>query len=176
MQNLLELRNELIFHTYLPKPLKAFIVRDPKTRRISKSHFRDRVIHHALCNIVEPIFEKSFIYDSYANRINKGTHKAVERFDYFKRKVSKNNTRKCYVLKADIKRYFENVNHELLIKIIKRRIADERITWLIRTILKNHSTGSKQIGGGARRSWNAIGQSYKPIFRQCLSQRTGLFY
>mgnify|MGYP001600964761 CR=1 FL=1 len=145
-QNLIDLRNELIFHTYKPKPLKNFIVRDPKTRKISKSHFRDRVIHHALCNVIEPIFEKSFIHDSFANRINKGSLKAIERFDYFKRKVSRNNLKTCYILKADIKHYFETVNHEILLKIIRRKITDERIIWLIKTILQNHRTSP--IGGG----------------------------
>ena len=59
--NLLLLRSELLFHSYKPKPLVNFIIRDPKTRKISKSDFRDRVIHHALCNIIEPIFDKGFI-------------------------------------------------------------------------------------------------------------------
>ncbi|MEK6947299.1 MAG: reverse transcriptase/maturase family protein [Nanoarchaeota archaeon] len=145
-QNILDLRNELIFHAYKPRLLKTFIVRDPKTRKISKSHFRDRVIHHALCNIIEPIFEKSFIHDSYANRINKGSLKAIERFDYFKRKVSKNNSRVCYVLKADIKSYFERVNHEILLNTIRKKIKDERIIWLITIILQNHRTSP--IGGG----------------------------
>ena len=144
MQNLLELKNELLFHTYKPKPLKTFIVRDPKTRKISKTHFRDRVIHHALCSIIEPIFEKSFIYDSYANRINKGGLKAIGRFDFFKRKVSKNNIRNCFILKADIKKYFETVSHKILLKIIRGKINDERIIWLIKTILQN-----RKIGGGA---------------------------
>lgn len=166
-QNLIDLRNELIFHTYSPKPLKTFIVRDPKTRKISKSHFRDRVVHHALCNIIEPIFERTFIYDSYANRINKGTHKAIERFDYFKRKVSKNNTRACYVLKADIKHYFETVNHEILLNIIKRKIKDERVIWLVKTILKNHK--HKILGGGGVTVWDAFRKSYKPIFCKCIS-------
>lgn len=143
-QNLADLRNELIFHTYKPKPLKNFIVRDPKTRKISKSHFRDRVVHHALCNIIEPIFERSFIFDSYANRIGKGTHKAIGRFDYFKKKVSKNNTRKCFVLKCDVKHYFETVNHKILLEIIKKKIKDERIIWLIKNILQNTT-----VGGGA---------------------------
>ena len=111
-QNLLALRNELTFHTYRPKPLETFIIRDPKTRKISKSDFRDRIIHHALCNIIEPLFDKQFIYDSYANRLGKGTFKAIERFDFFKRKVSKNNTKEAYVLKADIKHYFETVASE----------------------------------------------------------------
>jgi retron-type reverse transcriptase len=80
--NLLLLRSELLLHSYTPKPLVNFIIHDPKTRKISKSDFRDRIVHHALCNIIEPIFEKSFIYDSYANRKGKGTLKALERFDY----------------------------------------------------------------------------------------------
>ena len=88
--NLIMLRNELLLHTYKPRPLETFIIRDPKTRKISKSDFRDRVVHHALCNVIEPLFEKKFIFDNYANRISKGAFKAIERFDYFKRKVSKN--------------------------------------------------------------------------------------
>ncbi len=71
-ENLLGLRTELLMQTYKPRPLTTFILRDPKTRKISKADFRDRVIHHAICNLVEPTFEKTFIYDSYANRIGKG--------------------------------------------------------------------------------------------------------
>jgi retron-type reverse transcriptase len=71
LENLLKLQNELKSKTYKPKPLKTFILRDPKTRKISISEFRDRVVHHALCNIIEPIFDKTFIYDSCANRKGK---------------------------------------------------------------------------------------------------------
>ena len=88
--NLLNLRTELLLQTYQPLPLKKFVLRDPKTRKISKSAFRDRIVHHAICNIIEPIFEKKFIHDSFANRIGKGTLNAVKRFDVFKRKISKN--------------------------------------------------------------------------------------
>ncbi|MEK6955230.1 MAG: hypothetical protein AABW52_01085, partial [Nanoarchaeota archaeon] len=77
-ENLLILQNELITQTYNPRPLETFILRDPKTRKISKSDFRDRIIHHALVNIIEPLFNKSFIHDSYANRIGKGSLKAIE--------------------------------------------------------------------------------------------------
>ena len=79
-ENILLLRIELLLHCYKPKPLVNFIIRDPKTRKISKSDFRDRIVHHALCNIIEPIFEKTFIDDSYANRKGKGTLKAIQRF------------------------------------------------------------------------------------------------
>ena len=75
-ENLLQLQTELLFHTYRPQPLKTFIIRDPKTRKISKSAFRDRVVHHAICNIIEPIFDKTFVQDSYANRLRKGTFNA----------------------------------------------------------------------------------------------------
>ena len=83
--NLVDLRIELLRQTYKPLPLKTFILRDPKTRKISKSEFIDRLVHHAIVNILEPIFEKIFIYDSFASRKNKGTHPAIKRFDYFKR-------------------------------------------------------------------------------------------
>ena len=145
--NLLTLRTELLFHYYHPKPLANFTVRDPKTRKISKLDFRDRVVHHALCNIIEPIFEKSFIQDSYANRLGKGTLKALQRFDSFKRKVSKNNSIICFVFKADIRRYFENVDHEILIEIIKKKIKDSKVIWLIKKILNNSAGG----GGEAPR-------------------------
>ena len=137
-KNLLRLQWELLTFTYYPRPLEVFTIRDPKTRKISKSDFRDRIVHHALCNIIEPIFDRTFIYDSYANRLTKGTFKAVERFEYFKRKVSKNNQQDCYILKADIKHYFETVDHNVLIKIIQRKIKDRNILWLIKIILSNH--------------------------------------
>src|SRR3990167_7176970 len=94
-KNLKQLQAELITQTYKPKPLKTFIIRDPKTRKISKSKFRDRIVHHALVNTIGHLFQKSFIYDSHANQIGKGTLKAIERFEIFKRKVSKNNNIPC---------------------------------------------------------------------------------
>ncbi|MFH0701713.1 MAG: reverse transcriptase/maturase family protein [Candidatus Woesearchaeota archaeon] len=137
--NLSLLRTELLLHAYQPKPLQTFIVRDPKTRKISKAHFRDRVIHHALCNLIEPIFETSFIYDSYANRKGKGTLKAIKRFESFSRIVSNNHIINTFVLKADIKHYFEEVNHSILIRILEKKIKDKKVMWLIRKILRNHS-------------------------------------
>lgn len=88
--NLFSLQWELLTHTYKPKPLTTFTVRDPKTRKISASDFRDRVVHHAICNIIAPIFESRFICDTYANRKGKGTLAALKRFDSFLRKVTGN--------------------------------------------------------------------------------------
>jgi len=144
------LHTELVSCTYKPRSLRRFVVRDPKTRTIHSSAFRDRVVHHALINIIGPIFEKTFIYDSYANQIGKGTHPAIKRFDIFKRKVSlngrlvkssragggggggggevtKNNFIQGYCLKADIKKYFDTVDHEVLLNLIKKKIADQKI-------------------------------------------------
>jgi RNA-directed DNA polymerase len=137
LNNLQQLRFELMSETYKPKPLKSFVIRDPKTRIISKSHFRDRVIHHALVNILQPIFEPSFIYDSCANQIGKGNLFAIERFDKFKREVTSNLSEEAPYLKADIKHYFKEVNHKILLKIIKKRITDEKVLNLIRLILNN---------------------------------------
>jgi len=137
--NLFQLQKELIKQIYQPKPLVTFILRDPKTRKISKSDFRDRIIHHALIKIIEPIFDKTFIYDSCANRKGKGTLFALKRFDKFKRKVTNNLHSEAFCFKADIKHYFQEVNHKILIKIIKRKISDDKIILLIEKILKNKS-------------------------------------
>ncbi|MBU2561519.1 MAG: reverse transcriptase/maturase family protein [Nanoarchaeota archaeon] len=151
--NLLQLRTELLLHSYRPMPLKTFVLREPKTRKISKSDFRDRVIHHAVCNIIEPILEKKFIHDSYANQKGKGTLAAIKRFEYFKRKVSRNLTTikntdntKGFVMKADVKKFFDTVSHAVLTRIISRTVKDEKVLWLIRTILANHKTDADGVG------------------------------
>jgi len=146
IRNLIKLHEELKNQTYSPKPLQTFILQDPKTRKISKSDFRDRIVHHAIVNILEPIFDKSFIYDSCANRKGKGNLFALRRFYSFINKISENgkiksiisnNQIKGYCLKSDIKHYFKEVNHEILINLIKRKINDEKVLWLINKILKN---------------------------------------
>jgi len=156
LRNLYSIQKELLEQTYSPKPLVTFILRDPKTRTISKSAFRDRIVHHALVNIIEPIFDKRFIYDSCANRIGKGNLFALRRFDEFKRKVSRNgkingwfdnNQIKGYCLKADIKHYFQEVNHEVLLRILRRKIKDEKTIWLIKEILNNISAHSGGANG-----------------------------
>ena len=145
-QNLLQLQREIILQTYKPKPLQTFILRDPKTRKISKSDFRDRVVHHAICNIIEPLFDKTFISDSYANRKGKGAFSAINRFEKFKNKVSNNNSRVAFVFKADIKHYFGAVDHTTLLDILKKKINDEKVLSLVKTILKNYCNKLKGKG------------------------------
>jgi len=153
IKNLLKLQKELVDYTYYPKPLESFILRDPKTRKISKSDFRDRIVHHALVRNIEPIFDKGFIYDSCANRKGKGNLFALRRFSCFARKVSKNgrkkgllnsNQVKGYCLKADIKHYFPEINHNILMNIISRKITDKRVLRLIKIILSNVEIGRGQ--------------------------------
>ena len=144
--HIVTLFRELRTKTYEPKPLRKFVLRDPKTRTICVSDFRDRIVHHALVNVLHPIFDPRFIADSFASRVNKGTLPALKRFDVFKRRVTKNGTRRAFVLKCDIKKYFENVNHETLVRIIRERINDQDIEWIIRKILNNYETDTPGTG------------------------------
>ena len=114
---------------------KSFYISDPKLRHIHKAEVVDRVLHHAIVKIIEPIFEKSFIFDSYSNRKNKGTHRAIKRFKNFAWKLSQNNTKNVWVLKCDIKKFFENVNHNILISLIERKISDSQVIKLISKIV-----------------------------------------
>lgn len=134
--NLRVLHEELKIQTYSPRPLQTFILRDPKTRKISRSDFRDRIIHHAVNNILEPIFDRVFIYDNCASRKEKGTLFALKRFENFRRKVTCNFSSPAYCLKADIKHYFEEINHKILLKIIQRKIRCEKTLWLLKRIIE----------------------------------------
>jgi RNA-directed DNA polymerase len=97
--NLLQLQDELVHKTYQPGPYDSFYIHDPKHRLISAAPFRDRVAHHALCNVIEPTFERSFVYDSCANRKHKGTHRALDRAQGFARRFR-------YVLQCDVEQFF----------------------------------------------------------------------
>jgi retron-type reverse transcriptase len=128
--NLLQLQRELKAQTYQPGEYHSFYIHDPKKRLISAAPFRDRVVHHALCNLIEPVFERSFIFDSYANRIGKGTHKAIDRAQQFARRFR-------YVLTCDVRQFFPSIDHVILRNILARKIEDENILWLVDQILKS---------------------------------------
>ena len=127
-KELYHLQAELQTQTYRPGEYREFYIYEPKLRKISAAPYRDRVVHHALCNVVEPIFERTFIFDSYACRKDKGTHKAVDRFTEFSRK----NT---YVLKCDIRKYFPSIDHEILKTRFRRKIRDAQVLWLLDLIV-----------------------------------------
>lgn len=103
-------------------------VRDPKPRRVSAAPFADRVVHHALCSVVEPLFERGFIADSYANRKGFGTHRAISRYEHFQ-------DRYAHVLRCDIYRYFPSIDHEILKADLRRRIVCEPTLALLDAII-----------------------------------------
>jgi retron-type reverse transcriptase len=135
--NLFQLHRELSTKTYRHSHYTAFNIQDPKLRRIHKSCVKDRVLHHAIFRILYPIFDKSFIFDSYSCRKEKGTHKAVNRLEVFFRKLSKNNTKNIFALKCDIEKYFDSIDQRTLLNLVKKKINDENTIWLIETIIKS---------------------------------------
>lgn len=133
--SLFDFYEQLKNKTYQHFHYTSFYIRDPKPRHIHKACVRDRVLHHALFRILYSIFDPSFIFDSYSCRISKGTHRAINRLEQFARKVSKNKTRNCFVLKCDVKRFFDSVDHNILIRLIQKRINDNNALWLIKEII-----------------------------------------
>lgn len=129
-RNLIELQQNLRDKTYAPGPYHSFLIHEPKRRLISAAPFRDRVAHHALCNVIEPIFEARFIFDSYANRVGKGTHRALDRCTYFARRYR-------YVLPCDVRQFFPSIDHALLRDTLARYIADRDVLWLVDRILES---------------------------------------
>jgi len=126
--HLLRLQRQLVECSYTPGVYRHFYIYDPKKRKISAAPFRDRVVHHAVVNVVEPLFERQFIVDSYACRRGKGTHRALDRAqEYLKRHR--------FVLKTDIVRFFPNIDHELLLDRLARTIRDRQLMNLIATII-----------------------------------------
>ena len=129
-QELEKIKKELESKTYQPGKYKTFEIYEPKRRRISAAPYRDRVVHHALCNIIYPLFERTFIRDCYANREGFGTHKALRRFTEFARSSP-------YILQCDIQKYFPSIDHEILKQQIRRKIKCADTLWLIDTIIDN---------------------------------------
>ena len=129
-QELIKLQQELTEKNYQPGAYRTFYIQEPKHRMISAAPYRDRVVHHALCNVIVPIFEPTFIDDSYANRINFGTHRALKRFTKFARSSS-------YVLQCDIKKYFPSIDREILKQLLRRKLKCPDTLWLIDKIIDN---------------------------------------
>lgn len=127
---LLDLQSDLLNQSYVPGDYVHFTIHDPKHRKISAAPFRDRVMHHALCNIIEPLFEAQFIPDSYANRKDKGTHRACDRLQSFAKHYR-------YVLHIDIVKHFPSIDHAILYDILADTIHDEKTRWLIQQIIRS---------------------------------------
>jgi RNA-directed DNA polymerase len=126
--NLLRLETELLARTWRPGRYTEIKIHDPKPRIVSAAPFRDRVVHHALHAVIGPIFERGFIAHSYANRIGKGTHRAIVRYEKWR-------DYHAHVLRCDIYRYFPAIDHAILKQTIRRRIGCPNTLWLIDSLI-----------------------------------------
>lgn len=135
---LAKIKTQLESKIYQPGRYKTFEICEPKRRLISAAPYRDRVVHHALCNIIVPIFERTFIADSYANRLGFGTHRGLHRFISF---VRSNR----YVLQCDIKKYFPSIDHEILKSLLRRKLKCQDTLWLAETIINNSNAQESVI-------------------------------
>ncbi|MCX6752789.1 MAG: reverse transcriptase/maturase family protein [Candidatus Nomurabacteria bacterium] len=140
MDNIYSLHNDLKNKTYKHSNYEVFKINDPKPRDIHKAIVRDRLLHHAIYRILYPYFDKKFIHDSYSCRIGKGTHKAIYRFESFINRVSKNNTKTCWVLKCDIRKFFANIDHDILKSILAKHIQDKDTLNILENIIDSFSS------------------------------------
>ncbi|MBU6388716.1 reverse transcriptase/maturase family protein [Patescibacteria group bacterium] len=146
MQNVLDLHQELAADAYQHGGYHHFRIADPKPRDIHKASVCDRLVHHALYRKLYPFFDKTFIADSYSCRLGKGTHKAMNRFQTFARRVSQNDTRTCWVLKCDIRKFFASIDQQILLSIVEGYIPDNRIRALIENIVRSFDSGTTGKG------------------------------
>lgn len=138
-ENLIELQNEFIWKTYSVGQYNIFYVYEPKKRMIMSLQFKDRVAQHAIYSQINPYFEKQFINDSYACREGKGTHRAIKRLQNWLRKTDRKQER-FYYLKLDISKYFYRVDHEILMGILQRKIADKDLLHVLSVIINCEDT------------------------------------
>lgn len=139
-RNPLHFSPDRVNRTYRHGGYHAFNIFDPKPRNIHKASVRDRVLHHTIYRVLYPFFDRTFIADSYSCRLGKGTHKALNRFRACAYRVSKNNTRTCRVLKCDIRKFFASIDHQTLLTILKQRIPDQNILWLLEQVIYSFSS------------------------------------
>jgi retron-type reverse transcriptase len=137
-EGLIQLQNELIYKSYKVGKYREFYVVEPKKRLIMALQFKDRIVQWAVYRQLNPFFDKQFIYDSYGCRVGKGTHNAANRVQYWMKQVSR-RSEPYYYLKLDISKYFYRVDHEILMSILRRKIQDEDLLWLLSTIINSET-------------------------------------
>ncbi len=178
-KNLFELYQEIINYKYQPKPSICFIVNKPVKREIFAANFRDRVVHHFIYNYISPIFEKTFINDSYSCRKGKGTHYGIKRIDHFIRSCSENYTKDSYILKLDIQSYFMSINKNLLFHKVKTTLLEYRlkvsfnlslVLYLLEKTIFNNPVENCRVKGN-KTNWSGLPAS-KSLFK--VSKTNGL--
>jgi retron-type reverse transcriptase len=143
-ENIFALHDDLRQQIYRHGPYHGFYISDPKVRHIHKATVRDRIVHHAVFRVLYHIFEPTFIANSFSCRINKGTHKGVERVQHMVRLVSRNGTAACYALKCDVKKFFDSVDHDILLHIIGKRVKDASLMWLLTEIIESYTASDSR--------------------------------
>jgi retron-type reverse transcriptase len=143
MDNIITLHEDLANRTYRHGPYEAFKINDPKPRDIHKASVRDRLLHHAIYRVLYPFFDRIFIADSYSCRIDKGTHRAIKRFNRMAMSESRNNHRTCWVLKGDVRKFFASIDHGVLMEILGEYILDKNILWLLGEVVGSFFVSSR---------------------------------
>ena len=139
---LFALHEDLMTGTYRHGAYEPFTVYDPKQRRIHKANVRDRVVHQAVVNVLEPIVDPKFIHDSYSCRVGKGTHAAVRMLRTFLLEESQNRRRTTYALKCDVRKFFDSVDHATLFRLLCRHVSDPHMRDLLELVISSFSTAS----------------------------------
>lgn len=142
---LLRLQAQLIAGDWAPEPFRYFEIHDPKQRTIAVASFRDRVMHHALVNVLEPIWERRFIADSYATRKGKGVHAAAQRAQHILRQQE-------WFLKSDVEKFFDSINHDILLELLARTIKDKQVMAIAEKIIRHGSATGVGLPIGNRTS------------------------
>ena len=179
-ENLIQLQYELMTKTYGVGKYREFFVHEPKKRLIMALPFRDRVVQWAIYQILNPFFEKGYIGDSYACRVERGTHKAVDRLQYWLRYMIRRHEQ-FYALKMDISKYFYRVDHNVLMDILRRRIGDNDLLWLLDTIVRcehtkfgiplgDHQFEADRVGGLGMPIGNLTSQMFANLYLNELDQ------
>lgn len=144
-QNLFRLHRDLISGRYKHQAYTGFYIRDPKVRHIHKAAARDRVMHHAIFRVLNPIFDKTFINNSFSCRVGKGVHKGVLAVERMIRAESRNFTRPCFALKCDVQKFFDSVDHQVLLSILEKRIADAEVRTLLHQVIESYASGQTNL-------------------------------
>jgi len=147
MDNIHFLYRDLKEKTYVHGAYQAFNISDHKPRNIHKATVRDRLLHHLLYRETYEYFNSRFINDSYSCRVDKGTHRAIKKFEEMARQASFNHNHTVWALKCDIRKFFASIDHRILKNILSRYIEDKELLWLFGKVIDSfHTPGREETG------------------------------
>jgi len=169
-ENIFALHRELVRRRYRHGPYISFHINDPKQRHIHKASVKDRVLHHAVFAVLNPVFEETFIPHSFSCRVGKGTHRGVSALESVVRAVSNNYTQPCFVLKCDVQKFFASMDHGILLELIARRIRDRDTIWLLTEIIESFPSLGPLFSGKGLPIGNLTSQLFANIYLNELDQ------